>query len=363
VVGALVFAAPAAAQGVRVSGRIVSLVARDSVPVAGVWAVLHQLTRDREGPVDSAQAGRDGRYAMTGPADTLATYLVSVRYRGIAYFAPAFAVRERRIEVDPIVVFDTSSVAPNVVLAERHAVIRAPEPAGSRRVIELLVLRNSGDRTRIAGPDRPVWHGRLPPQAVAFELGPSDFSEEAVAFADGEVTVTGPVPPGERQVLVSYQLPPNARVVDLSPGDSGTQLTVMLEEDAATVTGGGLVLTGLEDLNGVSFRRFAADSATGGTAEVRFPAPSGARTALVVTLVVALSGLALGGTLGWWWKRRAPSDPEALTPSGDPAETLAQRIAALDREFAGRENEDYRRARDALKAQLVEAVAARRATH
>ena len=78
----------------------------------------------------------------------------------------------------------------------------------------------------------------------------------------------------------------------------------------------------------------------------------------VVVLVVpfAVAVMALGFVL---WRRRAGTP--APVPS-DPAQ-LAARIAALDAQYQGREDETYRQQRAALKALLAAALAARDTEH
>ena len=72
-------------------GRVVHVRGADSTAVAGEWAVLHRVGLASGEPIDSVPTDRRGRYRVSAPErDTLATYLVSVRYLGIAYFTEAF---------------------------------------------------------------------------------------------------------------------------------------------------------------------------------------------------------------------------------------------------------------------------------
>ena len=70
-----------------VAGRVLSG-SRDSLsPVANQMVVLHRISADSSGPIDSARTSATGgyrfRYRLDGPRSM---YIVSSRYAGIAYF-------------------------------------------------------------------------------------------------------------------------------------------------------------------------------------------------------------------------------------------------------------------------------------
>ena len=65
---------------------------RDSVPLRGSWAVLHRVTHDGGGPIDSVRTDAAGRYRMSlarprVSADSGAVYVVSTWYDSLAYFS------------------------------------------------------------------------------------------------------------------------------------------------------------------------------------------------------------------------------------------------------------------------------------
>ena len=63
------------------SGRIVHLQGRDSVPLAGTWVIAHSVSESRQGPVDSMRSDAAGRFHFTiAHADSGAVYVVSARY-------------------------------------------------------------------------------------------------------------------------------------------------------------------------------------------------------------------------------------------------------------------------------------------
>ncbi len=320
--------------------------------------MLHRVSVDSAGPVDSLSTDGDGRYRFHVPApDTAANYLVSVRYRGIAYFTEPFPGDSiGPIAPAAVAVYDTASGEPRIDLAQRHLVVRRPEEDGSRRIIELLVLANRGQLTRVA-PDSaaPVWTGAIPGEAVQFEVGQSEVNEAAVTRRGDSTAVTAPLPPGERQILVSYVLPASVGDFRVPVDQPIERLNVMVEDTTARVEGPGITLRGDESLDEMVFRRFAADSlAPGTTIWVRFSTPPVSLGDLW-WVVVVLAVTAMGAALYRWWRRAG--EPLAV-PAGDDPDVLAARIAALDAEYRGREDTpDYRRQRDALKARLAELLA------
>ncbi len=343
------------AQGFRVRGRVVHVTNGDSVPLGGQWAVLHAVSAAGGAPADSQRTDRRGRYVLRPVSvDTTANYLVSVQYDGIAYFAePIRASGTSAHRAEPLFVYDTSSTAPAIALAERHLIIRAPESDGTRRVIELLTLVNRGTLTRIS-PDtsQPVWQGAILNPASRFEVGASDVSAQAIYRRGAVMTVAAPVPPGERQILVSYFVPASIRVLTIPIDQNVGRLSLLVEDTLATLVDPTLVPGGREGLEGSVFVRFGRDSVAAGT-------PVAVRFSTVPTsvtdwwwVVVALVALTLTGTLVWWWRSSAGFE------SDDP-QTLAAQIAALDAAFDGRETDAYRRRRAEWKRRLTDALARR----
>ena len=169
----------------------------DSTPVAGTRVVLHQVGRALQGPLDSTKTDRRGRFRFSFRPDTSALYLVSVRHAGIEYFSPPVHTNPARPDTAiRVIVYDTSSTAP-VSLEARHLVVTQPGEDGSRNVLDLIVLLNSGQRTRVA-PDSA---GRLLAGAAAggtigLELGESDVSPEAVTRRGDSILVAGTAGPG-----------------------------------------------------------------------------------------------------------------------------------------------------------------------
>jgi hypothetical protein len=347
----------AAAQGVRVSGRVVRVLDADSQPLTGAFVTLHQVTAQGGGPVDSSRSDARGRYVLGGgAADTTALYVVSVMHHGIAYFTrPVHLFGAAAGAAEVLAVFDTSSVEPAIATAQRHIVVRRPAGDGTRRVVELIVLANAGTRTRLA-PDsaRPVWQEALPRGAFQLEVGESDVSRDAVVLREGRLAVSAPIPPGEKQVVVSYLLPASVNQIDFVADQPVLRLNILVEDSAAAVAAGPLSSLGFEQMEEASFARFdGAVTAAGARITVTLGRSAFSPGSLWWVIVVAFGG-ALIAAFGVRFRRAAapaePTDPASL------AAQLAVVSAALARAGAlpDAERTAYERRRALLEQRLAD---------
>jgi hypothetical protein len=268
---------------------------------------------DSGGPRDSVRTGRTGafRLAVTAP-DTTALYMVSTTYRGLTYFSQVRTARDSGGPLEPLVVYDTSSTGPAISVAQRHIVIRDAEGSGRRSVLELVALANDGDRTRIAGePPQPTWIGRIPADAANFTVGQGDVSSEAVRLAGDSVVVTAPIPPGVKQLILTYDVP-GGREVRLPIDQPADRLLVLLSDTGAVVTDGPLMRQGTEVFDDTQFAVFSGTAQAGGDAMVfsftRRRVPTATATAVMpgrgLLLLLAIPLLA----------RRSPEAVRARAP-------------------------------------------------
>lgn len=353
------------------AGRLALLRRADTTAIAGAWVVAHRVGTERQGPIDSMRTDARGRFrfAVAAP-ESAAVYVVSALHDGIGYFSQPVAGRSPRPAPVDLAVFDTSSSGPALTVGMRNVVVtRASD--GGHRVLDIYQVVNGGATTRVGRDSTaPTWTTRLPGGAARPAPGGSDIPATAIRFQpDGAVAVSAPFPPGEKQVVLTYDLPAGTDRLDVTLDHPTAQLELLLEDSTAQASG---VLTSTEPLSleGHAFRRFAADSLKAGSAfSVRFGAAG--RTPLRGTLVVALvAALALGGGAIFALRRRAPL-PAAEAPgvvgapqANAPRERLVAQLAALDERFAGREHETppeawatYRTRRAELKAELARRLA------
>lgn len=337
------------------------LVGNDTLVAPGTRVVLHRVGREEQGPVDSTLADARGRFAFGFLADTSAVYLLSARYAGIAYFAtPVHTNPERPDTAIALVVSDTSSSAP-VAIEARHIVVSAPGPDGTRGVVELILLRNDGELTRVA-PDsvRPAWSLRLPRGAAGFAVGEGDFATDAVVRRNDSVLVTAPISPGEKQVVLQYAIPGDLGTVDIPFDEAVPLANIMLEEPAARVESGLAAQPDSQTIQGRGFRRWEGPVRAGGSVRLHLPAPIRlGRWALAALVGTVVTGLLLAARLAL--------RPPALVLRQPSAESLLDALARLDGAHAGREAvtppdawSAYLAERGRLKAALSSALAERR---
>lgn len=343
------------AQATRAEGRVVR---PDSTPVAGVRVVLHRVGQVLQGPLDSTNTDGGGRFRFRFRADTSTIYLLSARHSSIEYFSPPVHTNPARPDTGiRIIAYDTSSTAPISVEA-RHLVVSRPGEDGSRSILDLIVLRNDGQRTRIA-PDssRPTWVGQLPRGTMGLEVGESDMSPEAVSREGDTLIVTAPLAPGEKQLTLEYLVPAGHQVLELPITEAVPMLNVLAEERKTVVSGGSLVFADSQTLQGRSFRRWTGAGPAGSLLRVVLPGRPRTPEWILAALVAAVA-LALAAA-GW---RMATRTATAVASTDE----LLERVAGLDARYQGREAEvspdewrRYRSERARLKGLLERSLAAR----
>jgi hypothetical protein len=322
-----------------------------------VRVLLHRVGRDSQGPIDSTVADRHGRFRIAFRPDTTALYLLSARHGGIEYFSsPVHTNPARPDTAIRLMVYDTSSSAA-IAIGARHIVVPRPAGDGSRTVLDLLVLRNSGTLARVAADStRPAWSAGLPPGTAGIDVGESDLSPEAVTRRGDSVLVFAPLAPGDKQLTLQYLVPADTRAVDF-PTATGGPVDFLLEEGSATIAGGTIALADSQLIEGRWFHRWSGRVEGAQVIHLTLPHPGRAPRFLLAGLVGALAlVLALAG-----WRAVARRSGGGETP---PPGRLLDALAELDAHYAGREAEvpadeweRYRSERARLKAALEHALA------
>jgi len=344
----------------RAAGRVVRLARGDTLPVARQRVVLHRVSRELQGPIDSTLTDPRGRFAFRFLPDTAALYLLSARYAGVEYFSAPVHVNPALPDTGLVLVVSDTSTSTPVVLASRHLVVSRPGKDGTREVLDIASLRNSGERTRVpADSQTPSWVMPLPIAVLNPQAGQSDFSAEAMIIEGDSLRLFAPIAPGEKDLSVSYAVPARAHTLAIPlPQVTGT-VFVLLEEPEARLLGpsvGPVVDT--QTIQGHRFRRWSAVVSRPDTLRVQFATDwlGNLGLPLAVALVAGLLGIGAWIGLRRGAKPAAPATPDALIEA----------IARLDARYQGRETEfspeewrQYRQTRDALKADLAARLASR----
>jgi len=343
----------------RVAGAVLGNVANGLVPVANSRVVLHRVGRATQGPIDTVITGADGRFRFEFRADTSASYLVSARFAGIEYFSDPVATNPARLDTAVrVIVSDTSSSAP-VRVRTRTFVVSAPDAIGARTVIDWLVLQNPGPATRVAVDTlSPTWGAELPVGARNPQVGDprlSQFSPEAVEFRADSVYVSAPISPGDKELLLQYELPAeqNRLRVSLAEADS---IEAFLEETGISPPPNGWAVNDSQAFEGRRFRRLSRVDHSITRLDLRFPG-LGLKPERVLGWLVG--GFALVMVIASWRLLRA--GPRAGSAGRDLSPVaLADEIARLDRDAEGAGPPAAPGRRDQLVAQLEAALARRR---
>jgi hypothetical protein len=335
----------------------------DAVPLAGTTVVLHRIGRDTQGPLDSARTDAAGGFHFRFPADTASLYIVTARYQGIEYFSNPLATNPARPDsAIALQVFDTSSTQP-VHTEARHIVIAKPGDDGTRTVVELLVLNNPGEVTRVARDSvSSTWHALIPLQAVGFSAEDGDLSAGAVDRNMDSVLVLAPLAPGERQITIQYRLPPNAGRLEYRFDEADNGVNVLLEEPEATVTGGTLAQTdSVSVIQGRPFRHFNGVVDSGDVVVVTVPTPFRVGSAWLIALIALVGAALLAGTVRVF-RRAEPTTAVSTSDAGDTVDGLLARIASIDDRLEALTDGSAERLalsaqRQALKAELARLLA------
>ncbi len=249
---------------IEVSGRVVRVAGTDTSAAAAARVVLHRVGRAAQGALDSTTAAVDGRFRFRSRADSGDVLLVSARWHDVEYFGPPVMPGG----VVTVQVTDTSSAAP-VQVAARHIIVGGPAPDGARDVVDLIVLRNSGTLTR-TGRDSITgsWSMAVPPLVANLQVGDADFARDAFDVHDDSLHLFAPIPPGDRQFFLQYQLAPGARALEVPLADTDT-ISVLAEEGDLELSAG-LVHQGFEEMQGRRFTRWSGSGKIG-TIRIGFP--------------------------------------------------------------------------------------------
>lgn len=298
-------------QAVSVSGRVLQG-GRDTVPLVNAWVVLHRMAREAAGPLDSVRSDTQGRYHITlRSPDSTSAYAVSVLFDSIAYFSLPLNVTGRpAVHVEDLIAFRTTSGGPPIRLTRRLATVARASDDGTREVLEILELQNTGITTRVTSDTLvPTWAGRVPTGAGQFRGGQGDVSSDAMQFRRDSVIVFAPIPPGPvKQTSYGYSLPPGTRAL-LIPIDQPTdEVNLLVEDTTAAVSAPKLESLGVRELEQRHFAAYRAGPlAPGDKVEIRLPAGK-FRAQLLLPYVMALLAIGMVVALVWALRRR-PTPP------------------------------------------------------
>ena len=201
-------------------------VVRGTIPVTDGYVMLHSVTSLRAGQVDSISLDQNGSFVFELPGfgnigGLDEVYFASVEYQGVLYFGGAVTEVSQLENFYSIEVFMAKNVPKEgVVLPLKVRNILLEETTNTWKVRDVMALDNFGGETLVPTGDGVVWNYPLPsgfqnPEVVRGELPPED-----VGFTDEGVFVRAPLPPGERMLVIVYELPELSTTFP-APGPTG----------------------------------------------------------------------------------------------------------------------------------------------
>ena len=240
-------------------------VVKEDSPVTDSYVMLHSVSSMRSGQVDSVSLSSEGYFEFQlqgfddiGGSDEV--YFASVEHQGVLYFGSAITDVGQLENSYSIAVFSAKVVPEEgMTLPLKVRNILLEEATGTWRVRDVIALENPGDETLIPSEGGAVWSYPLPdgfrnPEVIRGELPPED-----VMFTEKGVLVRAPLPPGERMLVIVYEL------TDLDatfPAPGPTEMVELFVKEP----GPSIQVTNLSPLDvvslepGSSYRRYSASS-------------------------------------------------------------------------------------------------------
>lgn len=313
--------------------RLVGRILKTGEPVDSATVVLHRVSPDIAGEVDSVGVDRDGGFEFVLPSApdvevTSEIYFASVRYEGVLYFGSAVHETEQLDSLYVIEVYGATEAPPvgmPLPLTVRNVFL---EPADEGwRVTDVMQINNQGETTIVAADGGIVWSYPLPEGARSPSVGQGDLPSDAISFDGGRVSLTAPLPPGERMLLIRYELPGVA--VDIPAPGSTETFELLIKEPSPPLDVIGLQPIDVVSLEaGSSYRRYGATGVN--RTVIGVVEAEGERLPPVRTVAMVLSALLAGAGLLVYFKPRRPVALSAAPAGTARREALILEAARLD---------------------------------
>ncbi len=324
--------------------------------------ILHRVSGDFQGEVDSASVRSDGSFTLQLPSvpdpGRSEVYFASVRHAGILYFGKALTLPIQLDSTYEIQTYDTLA-APlegrDLTVQARSIFLEAGE-GGRWSVTDLFQVRNDEARTLVAQEGGVIWHHPLPEGAEDVEVSQTDFGSGGAEVRAGEISVSAPIPPGERMFVVRYTV--SDPFLSISLPTKTEALEILIQEPAPPLEAPGLELASQVELEpGSTFRRLTGADFAGQVVRLqegrrRFEPPV-RWMAVILALVLAAVGV---------WAVPASGARRQTTPRQrwDRGELILE-VARLDEAFHSRADPtpEERGAYEARRRDLLRRLAAR----
>jgi len=307
-----------------------------SDPLPGAMVVLHQVSSELSGEIDSIRANADGTFQLTLPRVPAhgvrsEVYFASARYRGLFYFGAAITDPMQLDSLYLIQAFDTLSVpAGGAVLPVSARSLFLEKVEEGWEATDFFQLSQDGDRTLYSPDEGLTWRYPLPQGAREFQIGQSELAPDAIRFEGGDLALYAPIPPGDRVFLIRYHLPDDEFTIPM-PGRTD-RMEILVREPGPEVEVPPLIRTSPMELEqGNVFKRYEGLNFQDAQVSGRILAePSPFRAEWIGLFLAAL----LGGVGVFAFRLRRPQK-NVVEPAAEVREraSLVTAIAQLDEAF------------------------------
>ena len=333
------------AQGV-IEGTVVTGTAGDNASVSGLEATLviwqhgpkTGVSPDNPENTDSSGNGTaagtterrstvtdaTGAFRFEGlPTGSDYLYTATVNYAAVDYQSDSLQIMSDNPVVSlQLPVYETTTDASGVKVVLDHLALQINEGGQTVQVLNYVKLHNGGDRTLVAeGVNTMTSHPaalNLPLPKDASNIAPIDgLTQENLSLTDGGLADSTPFPPGDREVVLSYDLPYSSASYLLEravmyPTD---KLTVLMPIGDVQIDSAQLPDRNETEMEGNKFLVMTGENLAAGTpmqlSLSGLPkADRGIGGEVLQPLVVIVAVLALAGVLAYWrlrprWSARA----------------------------------------------------------
>jgi hypothetical protein len=362
-----------------VTGQLLNKTAGGS-STAGSTVVLVSFGRKEQAPIGqrTTQADAQGAYSFTGlDRDPNLVYITLARFQNVNYPSDApFQLQDQPNAQENITVYDSTSTDEGIQFERLNLLVMGANQ-GVVQLMEMGSLVNKSDRTFVtANPqDQALAHAikfALPQGALSVQMQ-TGFSDQDVIAGVGGVQVISPVPPGNHEFALSFQLPYSGSSADVTmqmPYPTGS-FNVYLPDIGVKLDNTVLAPGGPTQLGGQSYALYSASNLAKSTmvggqlSGLGKTGVAGPNELALISLGVVLFILG-GGVLLFGGKLRPALNeaPRAAPDSEHERLELVVRMAALDERFAAGEmsQADYNIERERGKQRLRDLTLARRNT-
>ena len=241
-------------------------------------------------------------------------YTVAVNYATVDYWSDSVQVMsDKPMATLQLPVYETTTDASAVKVVLDHLAVQVDKGAQTIQVLNYVKLHNSGDRTLVAeGVNTMTSHPaalQLPLPKDASNIAPMEgLTQENLSLTDNALADSTPFPPGDREVVVGYDLPYSSAsyLLERSVTYPTDKLAVLMPLGAVQIESAQLPNRSETEMEGGKYLVMTGENLAAGTpvqlALSGLPKADskGIGDDALRPLVVVIAVLALAGTLVYW---------------------------------------------------------------